>query len=117
MPDVEKPGPDGGSPLNASIQLRLDNSSGDRCTLSYSAVLTDHEKQSHPVDFHVQPDASADAWDGSLAKGEVRTIELVTHQGPYLPAGSNIVVRMDWKDQYGNTVSVTNLESSVERVE
>jgi len=117
MPEVQHPGPDGGSPLLAKIQIRLNNSGGNDGNLSFTTVVYDQERRSHPVIFHVIPDQNGNVWSGSLAAGESKVIQILTNEGPYSPVGSKITTVITWTDQDDNSVSVITPEIGIERTE
>jgi hypothetical protein len=142
MPIVGKPGPDGGSPLHARVKLSLDNSAGDAGKLSFRVVIVDQNGQSYSSTFRVLPnfrvlpdeifkacrnydDEAKKAaiakynvlWDGGINPGEVREVELATAEGPYLPVGSSIHVRIEWTDQKGNTVVVRSPDEPIKRTD
>jgi hypothetical protein len=140
MPIVERPGPDGGSPLHAKIKLWLDNSAGDTENLSFQAVVVDGKGQSYDLAFHVLPNfrvlpekilnayrtCDEDTkkkviakynviWNGVLKKGESREVEFAVAEGPYLPVGSNVHIEIMWKDLKGDTMVVKTPEVAIER--
>jgi len=142
MPIVSKPGPDGGSPLHVRVKLSLDNSAGEANKLSFRAAIVDRNGQSYPAPFRVLPnfrvlpddvsrsyrtyDVEAKkaalskysvVWDGGLIPGETREVELATAEGPYLPAGSSIHVRIEWTDKKGNTVVVKTPDEPIKRTD
>ena len=142
MPMVANPGPDGGSPLRIKVSLRFDNSRGEAEKLSFRTFVVDSNGHSHPVvfrvlpNFRVLPDAIAKSypsydnetrksamakynviWDGTLGAGETRDAELITNQGPYLPVGSKIHVRIEWSDSRGNTVVLNTPDEPIARTD
>ena len=142
MPIVRSPGPDGGSPLHARVKLSLDNSAGDANQLSFRTAIVDQKGQSYAVPFRVLPnfrvlpddvsrayrtygDTAKKAviaeynvlWDGGLKPGEIREVELVTAEGPYLPVGSSIHVRIEWTDKKGDTVVVRTPDALIKRTD
>lgn len=142
MPIVRLPGPDGGSPLHARVKLTFDNSAGDANKFSFRATIVDNKGQSHPVPFRVLPnfrvlpddvfklyrtydDETKKAvvtkynvmWDGGLNPGETRDVELITAEGPYLPVGSSIHVRIEWTDKKSDKVVVNTPDGPIERTD
>jgi hypothetical protein len=117
MPEVENPGPDGGSPLRGVIRLRLDNSKGDQNKLSFTTVIYDEEKRAHAVDFFVLPDPQGNVWNGSVASGEIKEIQIQTETGPYLSVGTRISTVINWTDQGQNDASLRTLETPIKRTE
>jgi hypothetical protein len=142
MPIVTKPGPDGGTPLYASVRLTLDNSAGDATELAFRAAIVDSKGQSYPVSFEIRPAARPftddisksfrisgiakdsaivptfrDSWNGKLNGGEIREIGIAAVDGPYLPAGSRVHVLMECTDKTGNTVVITTPDVRIERID
>jgi len=142
MPIVEQPGPDGGSPLHAKIRLWLDNSAGDLTRLSYEAVIVDEKGTTHTLplnvlpNFRVLPDdlrtsfKSLDddtrkksmskynvIWNGVLNKGESREVELISAEGPYIPAGSRVRIEMIMKNRKGKRQVLKSSEISIRRTD
>lgn len=111
MPIVDKPGPDGGSPLHVKIRLRLDNSAGDEKKLSFEAAVVDDKGQSHAIDAHYVQ------WNGELKHGESRAVELSAADGPYVPVGSSVRVVMTWTDQAGDSLTLSTPESTIFRTD
>lgn len=142
MPIVDRPGPDRGSPLHAKVKLRLDNSMGGTDKLSFRTEVVDDKGQSHSVPFHVLPNfqvlpdavwksyrnfdeetkrSVADKynvmWNGELKPGEIREVDLATADGPYLPVGSSIHVKITWMDQQGDSVVVRTPDEPIHRTD
>ncbi|HTY62931.1 MAG TPA: hypothetical protein VMG30_11830 [Acidobacteriota bacterium] len=142
MPVVAKPGPDGGSPLHARVKLTLDNSAGDPTELGLRAAIVDGKGQSYPLSFGIRrysrpfaddvsgrgrisaaakgksaATSQGESWNGNLNRGEVREVELVATDGPFLPAGSRVRVWMEWTDKAGNTAVITTPDFSIERTD
>jgi hypothetical protein len=124
MPIVSSPGPDGGSPLRAKINLAFDNSKGGDNSFSFQVVIIDSKGQSYPVPFKILPnyrvlpedvvksyrDMNEEAkkaaivqynvfWNGRLKAGEIREVVLATSEGPYLPVKSRIQAEITWTDE------------------
>ncbi len=53
----------------------------------------------------------------SLQGGEIREVELATAEGPYLPVGSSIHVRIEWTDKKGDTEVVRTPDESIRRTD
>ncbi len=103
MPEVEKPGPDGGSALHAKIRLLLDNSKGGAGRLHWGVVLCDEGGRAYSVAWESEPVRQGDSKDSAvLFAGQVKTIELVTRGGPYLPSGSKVFAVVRMKDHENN---------------
>jgi hypothetical protein len=142
MPIVAQPGADRGSALYAKVKLLVDNSAGGATVLSFKANVFDERGQSYPATFSVQPDyrllpqsvnesySSLDeqgkkealakyhvVWDGVLKPGEVREVELLSHDGPYLPVGSRVYVEFIFTDQQGRSASVKTPSDAINRTD
>jgi len=140
MPIVAHPGPDRGSPLYSKVKLLVDNSAGEAAELSFKALVFDENGQSYPATFSAQPDyqllpkavyesyssldeqGKKDAlakyhviWDGAMKPGEVKELELLSHDGPYLPVGSRIHVEFTFTDPQGRSTTVKTPSDSINR--
>jgi hypothetical protein len=142
MPIVSRPGPDRGSPLHAKVQLSLDNSTGNADTFSFRAVIVDSKGKVYPTTFHVLPNyrvlpedidksystlddktrKSIDArynvvWNGELKPGEVRTVEFLGADGPYLPVGDMAHVEITLTDLKGDSIVVRTPDAIIHRTD
>jgi len=142
MPIVSQPGPDHGSPLHIRIRLGLDNSAGTATKLTFVGRVLDDSGKSYPLTFGAQPnyhvlpvavastyrdldpaareavDAKYDVvWSGGLKAGEVREVELLAGDGPYLPVGSAVRVQLTWTNPEGASVTVTSAPASINRTD
>lgn len=136
MPIVSRPGPDGGSPLRARIKMRLDNSRGADSQFSFRAVIVDEKGQPHPAPFRVvsqgrvpsDPDPGGknkrtfaighdEMWPVEVKRSEIREVELVTADGPYLPVGSSVHVDITWTGQKGDPVIVRTPNGQIRRTD
>ena len=144
MPIVGRPGPDRGSPLHAKVAFSLDNSTGAADRLSFQAVIIDQKGQSHPGTFRVMPnyrilpeaidnpeswrtmDETAKKavmakynviWNGELKPGEVRRVELLAADGPFLPVGSRVHIEITLTDQKGNSAVVRTPDEYINRTD
>jgi len=115
MPIVSRPGPDGGSPLRVRVRLSVDNSRGVENKFSFRAVIVDEKGQSHPITFRGTQRGMM--WDGEINTSEVREIELVAADGPYLPAGSGVHVEITWTDRKGDSVIVRTPVAQINRTD
>ncbi|OPY70358.1 MAG: hypothetical protein A4E57_00633 [Syntrophorhabdaceae bacterium PtaU1.Bin034] len=140
MPMISRPGPDRGSPLRAKVKLWVENKGIGPVRLSYKAVVVDDRGASYPVAFRTLPnfrvlpeeaqkayrgyDAEAKkeamekynvVWDGVLKKGEGREVEIMTSEGPYLPAGSRIHVEITWTDEKGNSAALRTPDDDIKQ--
>ncbi len=116
MPEVSKPGPDGGSPLQSRISIRLDSDDANDSVLSFDVRIYDANKQVYATRYSVKSGPGERAWDGRLS-AQSDVVELVTREGAYLPVGEKVVAVINWSDQNGNTGSVVTREAEVRRVD
>lgn len=112
-PQVQTPGPDGGSPLGVKLQLRLSNSGNDDLRLTFAAFISDKQGRTYPTTFLVLPGPYK--WNGSLAARQEMTIEMGSSDGPYLPVGSTASVVITWTAQDGAILSVQTPECEIRR--
>jgi hypothetical protein len=142
MPIVEHPGQDHGSPLYAKIKLRMENSSGQAKKLSFKGVIIDEQGQPYPATFKVQPNfsllpkAEHDSypnldeqgkkaviakyhvlWEGDLKPAEVQAVEVLSHDGPYLPVGSRVCVEFTFTGQQGRFAIVRTPSDVISRTD
>jgi hypothetical protein len=142
MPIVQHPGPDQGSPLYSKVKLRIENTTSASVKLLFKAVAIDEQGQSYPATFDVQPDytllpkrvydgySSLDAqakkyaatkygliWDGGLKPGEVREVELVSHDGPYLPPGRRVHIAFTFSDPEGHSAIIRSPSDIIQRTD
>jgi hypothetical protein len=142
MPIVGHPGPDRGSPLHAKVKLSLENSTGGTAELSFQAIMVDDRGQSYPITFRALPNygvlpdtviksyrTSDDetkksvtprytmAWNGELKPGEVREVELIAADGPYLPVGSRVHAEIRVTDRKGGSVMVRTPDAPINRTD
>jgi len=88
------------------------NGKGEAKRLSFEAAVIDEKGEAHVVTFKV-----AEKWDGTLKAGEKREVELITHAGPYLKVGSEIQVRITWRDEKGNAAALKTGKCAIERTD
>lgn len=142
MPIVHNPGPDRGSPLRTWIRLSLDNSHGGAERLWFRASVLDPKSQSYPILLQLKtshwglPDPEAKAYTifgeeekrgianrdhGErivlLSPGEVRVIELVGSEGPYLPVNSPAHVEILFTNPKGDSVTVKSPTVLIQRTD
>lgn len=142
MPIVEHPGTDHGSPLYAKAKLLVDNTAGGAKKFSCKGMVIDEKGESQAMTFQAMPDyrllpdaisksyPSLDEkgkgevlakynviWDGSLKPGEVREVEMISHDGPYLPVGSRIHVEFTFTDQQSRSVIVKTPTDVINRTD
>jgi hypothetical protein len=142
MPIVEHPGSDHGSPLYAKVKLLLENSKSEVKKLDFTGAAIDEKGRSYPVTFAVLPKydmlpqdvykaySSLDeqgkkdvmakyhvVWEGGLEPGQAREIELISHDGPYLPVGSRVHIEFTFTDQQGRSAIVKTPPNVINRTD
>jgi hypothetical protein len=117
MPEVENPGPDGGSQMFGSIKIRLDNSTGDDNELFLDLFILDQKNEIHPVEFMVRPDSDGNILNGRIEAGGSKDLEIQIQNGPYLQTGSKVFVLLNWTDKNNTIVSMRTPETEIIRVE
>jgi hypothetical protein len=116
QPIVEKPGKDGGSPLYVKTNIHVDNSTGSATKLSWNAYAFEVTTgKYHPIELLDKN--GTPKWHGEVGDSEVRTAELMTHDGPYLNVGSRIILVFRVEGQRGQTLWVKSKESIIERTD
>lgn len=56
-------------------------------------------------------------WDGVLKQGEIRKIEIISREGPYLRAGSRMHVEITWTDDKKNSAVVKTPAEYIRRTD
>ena len=112
MPIVQKPGPDGGSPLFGAIKVGIDNASAaSRMTLT--CTVRDVSGKSYPAAASLIDLATGKEWDGTVpANGHV-DVYVSLHDGPYLPLNSKVFAVLTWTDQAGRAASMRTPEGQI----
>ncbi len=117
MPEVEAPGPDGGSPLYADLHLELENTGDHAATLQFEAVLHRADETTTPISLEITASGDTSGWRGPLGAGERRLISLSGRRGPYVPAGEPFRCELRWRDHSAHTGSVMTGEQRILRVD
>lgn len=117
MPFLESPEPDGGSPLHISVRLRFDNSKGKTTKLSLSAVVLGEDNMQYPVVFDAVRDKHENLWDGTVAGGDNKNIEMLAKGGPPLRVGTKSSLLMTFTNRVGAKVSLKTPELIIERAD
>ena len=117
MPFLESHGSDGGSPVHVSVRLRLDNSNGRATKLSFSAIVLGEDNRAYPVIFPVVSDEHQNVWDGNLARGDNKIVEMLAQEGPYLRVGSKASVELIFINQFDVKASVKTPDLIIDRAD
>ena len=103
MPVVLEPGPDGGRPLTGVVRVSaLAVGGNDQRRFYAGAVVFDQEGNGHRLSAVVRERDALTLWDGSLAPGETKALEVALSGGPFLPVGSRAGVVVEWTAQNGD---------------
>ena len=94
QPVVGNPGPDGGSPLGVVISLVISNRSDSNHQISWLGAVEDMNGELHQIVFTDRSQIVRRAVN--LAVGEEFRVELVAHNGPYLPVDSTARLSMQF---------------------
>ena len=116
QPVVEKPGADGGSPLYIKSNLQIDNSTGSTGRISWESYVLDVETH----EFHLVElvdKKGAPKWDGRISDSEVKESELMTHDGPYLAVGRQVILVFHLKDQSGRILWLKSKKVQIKRTD
>jgi len=86
QPTVGNPGPDGGSPLYVSFNFLITNSSESHQEMAWVVYVKDADNVLRELRFTDRSQMPLNSM--SIAPDKAVTIELVAHNGPYLPIGN-----------------------------
>jgi hypothetical protein len=117
MPEVDDPGPDGGSRLYTEISLELENRGSSEARLSFVALLHTGENTSNPITLDAVSIGNNTDWPGKLEAGEIRLILLRGRTGPHVPVDKTIWCEIIWQDHNGNRASVATKQQRVMRID
>ena len=106
QPVVVDAGPDGGSPLRVGVILQIANLADIVQQIAWDGSVIDGDDVSYPVQFTDRSQILQDSV--TLAPGEKYTIELVAHDGPYLPVGSKASLNLSLTIDEKNSGNITS---------
>ncbi len=112
MPIVQKPGPDGGSPLMGAIRVVIGNS-GAAGRLTFTGTFWDLSGTSYPATSTAMNWSTGKDWDGTIPASAQLDIQVALRDGPYLPLNSRVFAVLTWTDQSGRTVSMRTEEGLI----
>lgn len=116
QPNVQRPGQDGGSPLYIKVAVHADNSTGTALRLSWDAYVFDvATREFHPIELVDK--TGTPRWDGRVGDSEVREAELMTHDGPYLAVGNQVIIVFRLRDQGRQVLWLQSKKSRIGRSE
>ena len=90
---VNSPGPDGGSPLYVSFDFLVTNSSESRQEIAWAVYVKDADNVLRELRFTDRSQIPLSSM--SIAPDKSATIELVAHNGPYLPIGNKTSLHVE----------------------
>jgi hypothetical protein len=93
QPIVNSPGPDGGSPLYVSFDFLVTNSSESRQEIAWAVYVKDADNILRELRFTDRSQIPLSSM--SIASDKSATIELVAHNGPYLPIGNKTSLHVE----------------------
>jgi len=94
QPIVNSPGPDGGSPLYVSFDFLVTNSSDSRQEIAWAVYVKDADNVLRELRFTDRSQIPLNSM--SIAPDKAVTIELVAHNGPYLPIGNTTSLQVQF---------------------
>jgi hypothetical protein len=93
QPIVNSPGPDGGSPLYVSFDFLVTNSSESRQEIAWAVYVKGADNVLRELRFTDRSQVPLSSI--SIAPDRAVTIELVAHNGPYLPIGNKTSLHVE----------------------
>ena len=113
---MEKPGKDAGSPLYIKMDVHVDNKKGSAVTLNWKAyVLNIATGKHYPVNL-VDKNGNP-KWEGTIGDSEIKQAELMTHDGPYLKVGTEVILLLRFKDGDGYKLWLKSKKTRIERTD
>ena len=94
QPTVGNLGPDGGSPLYVSFDFLVTNSSDSRQEIAWAVYVKDADNVLRELRFTDRSQIPLNSM--SIAPDKAVTIELVAHNGPYLPIGNTTSLQVQF---------------------
>ena len=116
MPIVQKPGPDGGSPLYININLQFDNSSRSEEKLTWKSYVFDIETRKFQL-VQLVDKMHGPKWDGQISESEETKIELMSHDGPYLAVGREVILVFRLEDRNGRILWLKSRITKIDRTD
>jgi len=112
MPIVQKPGPDGGSPLMAAIAVRVTNDGPASTSLSLSGTI--HESGTgHAMTASAVDRQTGRPWNGVILGQTTLVVDVSLRDGPYLPVGSRAFAVITFEDVFRRSVSIRAPEGEI----
>ena len=115
QPVVSNPGADGGSSLRAAVTLIITNREEIKRPISWKAFLESADGEQFPL--HWTDRAQTPQFAVTLGSGQTYQVDLVAHNGPYLPVGSSTSIHFEFETDGDQTGHLSSASVSVERTD
>tara|TARA_Y100001960_G_scaffold330627_1_gene425180 strand:+ start:84 stop:656 length:573 start_codon:yes stop_codon:yes gene_type:complete len=115
QPVVSNPGADGGSPLRAAVTLVIVNREEIKRPISWKSLLESAEGEQFPL--HWTDRAQIPQSATTLGSGQTYQLDLVVHNGPYLPVGSSASINFQFEINGDPAGDLSSGSVSVERTD
>ena len=115
QPVVSNPGADGGSPLRAAVTLLITNREEIKRPISWKAFLENAEGEQFPLLWTDR--AQTPQFAATLGSGQTYEVDLVAHNGPYLPVGSSASINFQFEINGDQTGHLSSVSVNVERTD
>jgi len=106
---------DGGSPLRAAVTLVITNREDAQRAISWKAFLESADGEQFPL--HWTDRAQTPQFAVTLGSGQTYEVELVAHNGPYLPVGSSVSIHFEFETDGDQTGHLFSGSVNVERTD
>ncbi len=98
------------------VHIEVNNSAGTPQRLTWDAYVFDMaSREFHSIEMTDKN--GTPAWDGRVSGPAVRKVELMTHDGPYLNAGSRVILVLCLRDQSGQALWLKTEQSQIGRTD
>ena len=109
QPNVDQPGPDGGSPLYVSADLTLSNATENQLAISWEVWIEDNENKSFIAQI---TDRRGFKNTGAILDSESTTsTSLIIRNGPYLKIGASVSLYI--KFRHNNTYGIIHTQPGI----
>ncbi|MFB3854408.1 MAG: hypothetical protein ACE148_11365 [Vicinamibacterales bacterium] len=113
MPIVQKPGPDGGSPLTAAVTIRVTNGGPASTSFVVSGAIRDSENASHAMTASATDRRTGLPWSGVVLGQATLEINVSLRDGPFLPVGSRVFAVITLEDVLRRSISIRAPEGEI----
>ena len=115
QPVVSNPGADGGSPLRAAVTLLITNGEEIKRAISWKTFLESADGEQFLLQWTDR--AQTPQFAAALGPGQTYEVELVAHNGPYLPVGSSVSIHFQFETDGDQTGHLSSGSVNVERTD